>query len=306
MQSTAPVTPDTTSSETFPSAPAQSPPTGTLETSLASQVPEISNDAKWPPAFPRGSPIRWSDLADESDVDEDAAEQSIPWHPQEHQHSTMSALIPSFSETRAADVRNLTSAFSSSLSPEESPTPLISQSFIPTSTSQTSPVPSSQPLQQGPVQQMQPEFEPVHTTIGFNLPWGPVLEHGPASGGLSTTPRKVGFTDTDADTPGVNERPAWDRASLGPQTQTGPSGSPKSSPLPSDAGPVRRHGYAGALSMLYSAADASNDRSIANGFEGGSVIQPRVEAVLPVDNDEAVWLLPLHHAACILSLCLFE
>lgn len=80
-----------------------------------------------------------------------------------------------------------------------------------------------------------------------------------------------------AETPGPSDT-AWDRFV--------PSASPRSSPLPSEMGP-RRHGYAGALTMLYSAADASNDRS-ARGMGSSSVIQPRVEAVLPIDNDEQV------------------
>ena len=42
--------------------------------------------------------------------------------------------------------------------------------------------------------------------------------------------------------------------------------------------------------MLYSAADASNDRSRQGGGLGcgSAVTQPRVEAVLPVDTDERV------------------
>ena len=105
VHSTAPVTPQTSSSDTIPTEPVHSPTTAALESSLATpqvpEVPEATNDATWPPPCPRlgVSPLRWSDLTDDSD-EEDSDDRSFSSHPQPH--PATSALIRSYSGTAAA------------------------------------------------------------------------------------------------------------------------------------------------------------------------------------------------------------
>lgn len=291
VQSTAPVTPQTSSSDTIHADPVHSPTSPARESSMATpQVPDdldATNDATWPPPCPRlgGSPLRWSDLTDDSD-EEDSDDRSFSWHPQPD--PATSALIRSFSGTRAtggASGHVLTSSLSPSMSPEESPTPLIAQSFNRNTSPQTPPTSTASPQQiHIPISQV--PAEPEHTTIGFNLPLVPVPEDSPTSGG-GTTPCILEFADTQ----GPMDLAVWDNEGGASAVPLVPSESPRSSPLPSDVGPsMRRHGYAGALTMLYSAADASNDRSRQGGGLGcgSAVTQPRVEAVLPVDTDERV------------------